>query len=44
VRIAALVEELDAAPPIAVPISAIVTRREGVVSWRACIDRPSSAA
>jgi pimeloyl-ACP methyl ester carboxylesterase len=40
-RISALVEELDAASPISVPITAIYTRRDGIVSWRACIDRTS---
>jgi hypothetical protein len=38
-RISALVEEL--ASPISVPITAIFTRRDGIVSWRACIDRTS---
>jgi hypothetical protein len=42
-RIAALVEELDAASPIPVPITAIFTRRDGIVSWLACIDRASPA-
>jgi pimeloyl-ACP methyl ester carboxylesterase len=40
-RISALIEELDAASPISVPITAIYTRRDGIVSWRACIDRTS---
>jgi pimeloyl-ACP methyl ester carboxylesterase len=40
-RISALIEELDAASPIPVPITAIYTRRDGIVSWRACIDRTS---
>jgi pimeloyl-ACP methyl ester carboxylesterase len=40
-RISALLEELDAAAPISVPITAIYTRRDGIVSWRACIDRTS---
>jgi pimeloyl-ACP methyl ester carboxylesterase len=40
-RISALIEELDAASPISVPITAIYTRRDGIVSWRACIDRAS---
>jgi hypothetical protein len=35
------VEELDVASPISVPITAIFTRRDGIVSWRACIDRTS---
>jgi pimeloyl-ACP methyl ester carboxylesterase len=41
-RISALIEELDAASPISVPITAIFTRRDGIVSWCACIDRTSS--
>jgi pimeloyl-ACP methyl ester carboxylesterase len=41
-RISALVEELDATSPISVPITAIYTRRDGIVSWRACIDRTST--
>lgn len=40
-RISSLVEKLDAASPISVPITAIFTRRDGIVSWRACIDRTS---
>jgi pimeloyl-ACP methyl ester carboxylesterase len=40
-RISALIEELDAVSPISVPITAIYTRRDGIVSWRACIDRTS---
>ena len=40
-RIAAIIEELDATSPIPVPITAIFTRRDGIVSWRACIDRTS---
>ena len=38
-RIADKVVELDAASPIQVPISVIFSRRDGVVSWPACIDR-----
>lgn len=34
-------ERLDAATPIAVPITAIYTRADGIVDWRACIDRTS---
>lgn len=41
VRISALVDELDTASPISVPITAIFTRRDGIVSWRASIDRTS---
>ncbi len=33
--------ELDAASPIRVPLTAIYSRRDGVVSWRACVDRVS---
>lgn len=40
-RISALIDELDAASPISVPITAVFTRRDGIVSWRACIDRVS---
>jgi pimeloyl-ACP methyl ester carboxylesterase len=40
-RVAALVDELDAERPIQVPITAIFTRRDAVVDWRACIDRAS---
>ena len=36
-----IVEELDAAAPISVPITAIFTRRDGIVAWQACIDRTS---
>lgn len=40
-RIAGKVIELDRQSPIRVPISAIFSRRDGVVSWPACIDRAS---
>ncbi|UJA21831.1 alpha/beta hydrolase [Thermoleophilia bacterium SCSIO 60948] len=30
---------LDSESPISVPVTAIFTRRDGVVDWRACIDR-----
>ncbi len=40
-RIRLLQEELDANEPITVPITAIFTRRDGAVAWRACIDRLS---
>ena len=36
-----IVDELDAAAPISVPITAIFTRRDGIVAWQACIDRAS---
>ena len=38
-RIAELSARRDAERPIAVPVTAIYTRRDGVVDWRACIDR-----
>ncbi len=40
-RITRLAQRLDAEHPIEVPVTAIVSRRDGVVSWRACIDRTS---
>lgn len=40
-RVTALAEELDRDSPIMVPITAIITRRDGVVDWRACVDRYS---
>jgi dienelactone hydrolase len=40
-RITRLAQALDAEHPIEVPVTAIVSRRDGVVSWRACIDRTS---
>jgi pimeloyl-ACP methyl ester carboxylesterase len=40
-RAAQLAARLDADRPIRVPITAIFTRRDGVVDWRACIDRTS---
>jgi pimeloyl-ACP methyl ester carboxylesterase len=40
-RIAGRVVELDRESPIRVPVSAIFSRRDGVVSWPACIDRSS---
>lgn len=41
-RIELLQGELDGADPITVPITAIFTKRDGVVDWRACIDRFST--
>lgn len=35
---------LDAAAPIAVPLTAVFSRRDGIVSWQACIDRSSPRA
>jgi len=40
-RVTALAEELDRTNPIQVPITAIFTRRDRVVDWRACIDHHS---
>ena len=36
-----IVADLDADAPISVPITAIFTRRDGIVAWQACIDRAS---
>jgi pimeloyl-ACP methyl ester carboxylesterase len=41
IRIEKLAAELDRDEPIRVPLTAIYTRRDGVVDWRACIDRAS---
>lgn len=40
-RITRLNQRLDAEHPIQVPVTAILSRRDGIVSWRACIDRTS---
>lgn len=40
-RIREMITELDQQNPIPVPITAIFTRRDRVVSWPACIDRTS---
>jgi surfactin synthase thioesterase subunit len=40
-RIRQMIIELDRENPIQVPITAIFTRRDRVVSWPACIDRTS---
>jgi pimeloyl-ACP methyl ester carboxylesterase len=40
-RAATLIEELDSDRPIQVPITAIFTRRDAIVDWRACIDHTS---
>ncbi len=37
-RIAALTEQHDRENPIQVPVTAIFTRRDGVVAWEACLD------
>lgn len=34
-------DRLNAASPIGVPLTVIFTRRDGIVSWEACIDRVS---
>ena len=36
-------DRLDRDRPITVPITAIFTRNDGVVDWRACLDRRSQA-
>ncbi|MEL6343448.1 MAG: alpha/beta hydrolase [Myxococcota bacterium] len=43
-RIAALQEQLDREQPVQVPITTIFSRRDGVVSWRACLDHYSPRA
>jgi pimeloyl-ACP methyl ester carboxylesterase len=40
-RISDFGRRLDSRSPIQVPITAIFSRRDGVVSWQACIDRSS---
>ncbi len=35
---------LDAAAPIRVPLTVVFSRRDGIVSWQACIDRSSPRA
>ncbi|WP_148615340.1 esterase/lipase family protein [Nocardioides rubriscoriae] len=41
-RITELARRLDAEEPLRVPVTAIYTRRDGVVDWRACIDRSAA--
>lgn len=41
VRISALVEERNRDQPISVPVAAVFSRRDTIVSWPACIDRVS---
>lgn len=41
-RVERLAAELDADRPVQTPITAIYTRNDGVVDWRACIDRSSA--
>lgn len=36
-----MTRRLDAQRPITVPVTAIFSRRDGIVSWRACLDRVS---
>lgn len=43
-RIACFLRELDRHSPIQVPIAAIFTRSDEIVSWPACIDRASPKA
>lgn len=40
-RVTALQQELDANDPIRTPITAVFTRNDNIVDWRACIDRSS---
>lgn len=40
-RITALAAQLDREDPIGAPLTAIFTRRDGVVTWQACIDHHS---
>lgn len=40
----AVAERLDAASPIQVPLTVVFTRRDGIVSWEACVDRVSPDA
>jgi Alpha/beta hydrolase family len=40
----AVAERLDAQKPIQVPLTVVFTRRDGIVSWEACIDRSSPNA
>ena len=36
-----VISRLDAEQPIRVPLTAVFTRRDGIVAWQACIDRHS---
>jgi len=40
-RITRLIEEVEHENPIKVPVTVIYTKRDGIVDWRACIDRHS---
>lgn len=39
-----LAERLDAESPISVPLTAMYSRRDGVVAWQACLDRRTPGA
>jgi len=41
-RVDAIIDELNASDPISVPVTAIFTRRDGIVAWEACIDRSTA--
>ncbi len=41
-RAAELLERLDTDSPITVPVTAILSRRDGVVTWTACVDRTTA--
>ena len=43
-RIEALIAERNASDPIQVPLTVVFSRRDGIVDWRACIDRVSPRA
>jgi pimeloyl-ACP methyl ester carboxylesterase len=38
----AVARRLDAESPLGVPLTVVYSRRDGIVSWQACIDRSSS--
>ncbi len=40
-RLATYAEHRDRTDPLRVPITAVLSRRDGVVSWRSCLDRHS---
>jgi pimeloyl-ACP methyl ester carboxylesterase len=43
-RLAAFTEHRDRIRPLQVPVTVILSRRDGVVSWRGCLDRYSPMA
>jgi pimeloyl-ACP methyl ester carboxylesterase len=43
-RLAAFTEHRDRSRPLQVPVTVILSRRDGVVSWRGCLDRYSPRA